>query len=135
MGQKQLLLFTSDQVADTGKVSYQYILQIEGAYEKYPRQCFGPFGVINKTNDPGTLYLNLFKGSKGLILAAPLLITAPERKLDFNQKTIDNFPDACNMLCTKEIADIITPILTELGVEVLTVYSKETLLTAYNVYA
>src|SRR6185436_4460127 len=125
MAIKKLLLITSEKIGDTGGLSFSYIFQDETlqASDKFPEQCFGPFGMIKKTDSDGVYYMRVFEGGDGLLFAAPLDVNDKER----NEKIVnETFPDAFSMLCTKEVADAITPVISEL-VELTILFSEETL--------
>lgn len=128
MSKPKLLLITSKKVGDTGTISFSYIFQDESlkAFNNFPSECSGLFGIVNKTDTEGTFYINAFKGGDGIRFAAPLIIGDAEQ----NEKTVkDCFPDAFNLLCTTEVADAIRPLISE-WVEVNTLVSNQTLLTA-----
>jgi hypothetical protein len=126
---KKLLLITSAKVGDTGKISFAYIFQDKelDAYRKFPDQCSGPFGHLKATDTEGTYYLNLFRGGEGLLLAAPISI---ENAGGMNKDTAESMPEACSLLCTTEVAEVVKPILEGYGVEVEVIKSEQVLLTA-----
>lgn len=118
--QKEILLFTSKDIIDTGSVSYKYLLSIDGAYSKY-EHCRGLWGYIHK--DGSAFPFNLFQSAQGLQVAGAF------GQGDFDNKNIEALPEKCSMLCSVATADSIEKIL-EGKVKIIRLLSEEPLRTS-----
>ncbi len=125
---KKLLLITSTEIGDTGKVGFRYIFQDKAmdAYKKYPEHCSGLFGLVKETDTEGTYYINAFEGGRGFVFAMPLSVGDVERNKESVEKC---FPDAFSLLCTKQTADALITLISD-WVDVEVLFSEQTLLTS-----
>lgn len=122
---KKLLLITSEFVQFTGTVSFKYIFEADGVYDKHPKECSGPYGYIHSNFDGTTaLPFNLFQGGSGLILAGAF-------GQGDDDDMVEHMPEACNMICTVEVADELTDLLKD-KMEVLRFHCDKPLKTAYS---
>lgn len=121
---KNLLLFTSEKVEDTGSVSFSYIFQIDGAYDKYPKHCrsnyFG-YAWPNRSGDESVIPFNMFTGGRGMVCGGAF----GQGQEDL---IVESLPEYGTMLCTKEIGEKIKVLLSG-KVSVEEIFSEETLLT------
>lgn len=125
MKKKKLLLVTSKNLGDTGKVSFEYIFKAN-VYDKYPDCCSGPFGYAWKDKRDSTsevVPFNYFGSGSNIIAAA----------FGQNQedKLIEDMPECSNMLCSFEVSELIKKHLGD-RMEVIVHVHDDVLLTCYN---
>lgn len=121
---KKLLLFTSEQVGFTGQVSFKFLFEIEGAYDKYEEAKSELWGYAHKDKDKESVVcFNLFRSGKGLHLGGAF------GQGDFDKVVLEDMPQACSMVCTTEVADMLEKLIGE-QVQITRLFSEKTLLTS-----
>lgn len=125
---KNLLLFTSDKVGNTGEVSWNFIFQDNNfkAFERFPEHMHSPFWGMFKEpddDDEDQIGFNIFETGHGLKMAGPITNNDTER----NKKIISEFPDYSYMLCTTKTANRIIENLKDLDIKIEVLHSDKTL--------
>ncbi len=126
---KNILLFTSDKIGDTGTVSWNFIFQDEQfeAFEKWPQHIrSNHFGLF--THDGGKqIAFNIFHVREGLFLAGPINVDGTAEQ---NRDIMDEFPEYCYMLCTTATAKLLATNLDGLDVKIDILHSDKVLTTS-----
>jgi len=123
---KKLLLVTSKNLGDTGKVSFEYLTKADKVWDKYPECCSGPWGYAwkDKNNSESEVIPFNYFGSGSNIIAAAF-------GQNHDDKLVEDMPEFSNMLCSFEAAELIKKHLGD-KMEVIIHVHPETLLTCYN---
>ncbi len=125
---KKILILTSNEVLGTINNDKKYLSQdahLPDLWINYPEQCSGPCGMVQTISETnGDQFHCVIYDNNGISIILGQIFDNDE----WNQESIEVWPDAFTLLIKKDVADKFVPMVTKYGtIEVTTLFSDKTL--------